>query len=210
MAVVVGTIRKRCSVAVIGGSAGGIDVVQKILSGLATDTPAVILICLHLHPRSGGELAEVLARHSALPVVEAEPYQALTPGRVYLAPPDYHMLVEQDHTISLDASEKIHFSRPSIDALFESAADVFGGGLIGVILTGASQDGARGLQRIQQRGGVTIVQDPATCFADYMPRAACLRATPDFILPPAEIAAKLMDLFVLPSVSDYTEIVPRI
>lgn len=210
MAVMNKTKRRRCTVAVIGGSAGGLDVTQEILSGLAPDTPAAIVVCLHLHPRSQGELAEILSRRSVLPVVEVEPYQPLQSGRVHLAPPNYHVLVEQDGSLSLDASAKIHFSRPSIDALFETAADAFGRVLAGVILTGASRDGARGLQRIHERGGVTIVQDPKTSFAGFMPSAACALTAPDYILQSAEIAGKLMELFDLPAVLDYTEIAPRI
>ncbi|HEX2556963.1 MAG TPA: chemotaxis protein CheB, partial [Nitrososphaera sp.] len=125
---------------------------------------------------------------------DADEKEAIRPGFVYFAPPNYHLLVESDHTFSLSIDPKVHFTRPSVDVLFESAADAYGARLIGIILSGANQDGAAGLRYIKQRGGLTIVQDPADAEVSYMPRSAIEVAHPDHVLTASGICKFLSEL----------------
>ena len=160
---------------VVGGSLGGFSAVQSILSLLPPQFQTPMAVVLHRNREPGSLLQEGLQRRCALPVVEVEDKEPIAPGRIYLGPPDYHLLVERTH-FALSADEPVNYARPSIDVLFESAADAFGAAVIGVVLTGASHDGARGAARIQNRGGVVIVQDPARAERPEMP-AAALAAT---------------------------------
>jgi two-component system chemotaxis response regulator CheB len=138
--------------------------------------------------------AELLRARCAIRVREAEDKEPIEPGVVYFAPPDYHLLVEQDKRLSLSDDEPVLFSRPSIDVLFESAADAYGGGLIGVVLTGANSDGANGLKAVVEAGGVAVVQSPGSAYAVAMPEAA-IAACPDArVLPVNEIAAYLREV----------------
>jgi two-component system chemotaxis response regulator CheB len=162
---------------VIGASAGGMHALEAILSVLPASFALPIAIVLHRGAQSDGYLIKALNSVSAITVKEAEGKEPMRPGLAYIAPADYHLLIEPDRTFSLSVDEKVHFSRPSIDILFTSAAETFGNKLIGVVLTGANADGADGLGMIKQRGGLAIVQDPETAEASSMPRAA-LRATP--------------------------------
>jgi two-component system chemotaxis response regulator CheB len=127
-------------------------------------------------------------------VCEAEDKEPIEPGVVYFAPPDYHLLVEQDKRLSLSGDEQVLFSRPSIDVLFESAADAYGGGLIGVVLTGANSDGANGLKAVVEAGGVAVVQSPGSAFAVAMPEAAVATCPDARVLPVNEIAAYLREV----------------
>jgi two-component system chemotaxis response regulator CheB len=177
---------------VLGASWGGLATVARLLEALPPSLPCAMALVQHLGP-GASELARLLARHTTWPVREADDKERITPGRLYVAPPDYHLLV-QVNGFALSTDAPLRHSRPSIDVLFESAADAFGARLAGVLLTGANDDGARGLARIQARGGVTIVQDPATATRPDMPRAALATITPDLVAPLEGIAAHLVEL----------------
>ncbi len=179
---------------VIGASAGALEVLSNLLPALPSDYRLPILIVVHLPPDSTGLLAELLRARCAIRVREAEDKEPIEPGVAYFAPPDYHLLVEQDKRLSLSGDEPVLFSRPSIDVLFESAADAYGGGLIGVVLTGANSDGANGLKAVVEAGGVAVVQSPGSAYAVAMPEAA-IAACPDArVLPVNEIAAYLREV----------------
>jgi two-component system, chemotaxis family, protein-glutamate methylesterase/glutaminase len=147
-----------------------------------------------VHPSKPSHLAQVLGLHSALVVKEAEDKEPLMPCTVYLAPPNYHLLLEEQGHFSLSADDPVLYSRPAIDVLFDSAADAFGPALVGLLLTGASEDGARGLARIQRAGGLTLVQSPKTAAVPVMPEAALRLFSPDHVLPLDEIGPFLTRL----------------
>ena len=147
-----------------------------------------VFIVLHLPRHRPSALLEILTPKCAMRVVEAEDKISIDAGTIYLAPPDYHVLIDQGPSLALSADEAVNYSRPSIDVLFESAADFYGSRLAGIILTGANADGARGLAAIEEVGGVTIVQDPETAYASAMPAAAVKRVVPDHLLPLGAIA----------------------
>jgi two-component system, chemotaxis family, protein-glutamate methylesterase/glutaminase len=142
-------------------------------------------------------LEELLQLHSEYPVREAGDKDAIQPGHVYIAPPDYHLLVDRGR-FALSLEERVQYARPSIDVLFESAADAYGERVIGIVLTGANADGSRGLARIKERGGVAIVQRPDTALRRVMPDAALAATAADAVLPPEEIGAFLHGLCVTP------------
>ncbi|MEO5333675.1 MAG: chemotaxis protein CheB, partial [Magnetococcus sp. YQC-5] len=158
---------------VMGTSAGGLKALSKIFSHLPKHYSLPILVVQHMAAHTKGcSISTLLADYSHLPILEADDKTPIQPGCIYFAPPGYHLLVESDHTLALSIDPKVNHSRPSIDVLFETAADVYQQGLIGVLLTGASQDGTQGLKKILQRGGMTLVQDPQTAEAPLMPRFA--------------------------------------
>ncbi|MEI6420815.1 MAG: chemotaxis protein CheB [Lentisphaerota bacterium] len=176
----------------IGASAGGFTALKTILSKLKGDLSATVLIVQHTSPNSGDYMSKHLDSMSKLKVKEAEEKEKLKPGTAYIAPPNYHLLVEYDETLSLSVDERVNFSRPSIDVLFESASDVFGNALIGIVLTGASGDGSAGLKRIKDAGGLTVVQDPRTAEVSTMPEAAIAAVgKPDHVLSLEDIAKLL-------------------
>jgi len=169
-------------------------VLVELLPGFPADFPLPIVIAVHLHPRQDNAHIERLAGQCALAVKEADEKEPIQSGAVYLAPPNYHLLIENDRTFSLSIDERVNYARPSIDVLFETAAQVYGPQTIGVVLTGANNDGARGLRLIKERGGLTIVQDPRTAESTYMPRAT-LEATPvDHVLSVPEIGKLLLKI----------------
>ncbi len=157
---------------VIGASAGAIQALSLILPELPADFPVPVMIVVHIPADRDNILAPLFAPRCRMPVREAEDKEPALPGIIYFAPPDYHLLVETDGSLSLSADEPVLYSRPSIDVLFESAADAFGEALVGIILTGASTDGANGLRAICDAGGVALVEEPETAYADAMPAAA--------------------------------------
>lgn len=157
---------------IIGGSAGSIDAIIKIIPRLPKDFVIPIVIVLHRKAIKGNPISAILQHRSTLHIKEAEEKEKITQGTVYFAPPDYHLLIEKDNTFSLDVSEKVHFSRPSIDVTFESAAGKHKHKLIGIILTGANEDGANGIAEIAQNGGLTIAQEPSSAEVKRMPQAA--------------------------------------
>jgi two-component system chemotaxis response regulator CheB len=178
----------------IGASWGGLHAIETVLSGLSDDFPIPIAIAQHRAVDSGsGALSHVLSVRSGLEVCEASDKDPIEQGRVYIAPPDYHLLVEPEG-FALSVEGMVQHSRPSIDVLFDSAADTHGPGLIGVILTGANSDGAYGLARVKRRGGVTIVQDPETAEKRDMPEAAIATGAADEVLPLERIAPRLLEL----------------
>lgn len=157
---------------VIGASAGALEALSAILPALPEGYACPIIVVVHMPPQRDSLLVDLLQRKCALKIVEAQDKQALEPGTVYIAPPDYHLLVEQQGSLSLSNEEPVRYSRPSIDVLFETAADAYGDALTGIVLTGANDDGARGLQAICAAGGTALVQDADTAYVDTMPRAA--------------------------------------
>lgn len=178
----------------IGVSAGGLATLPVIINNLPADFPMAVIVVQHAADDSGSFLAEYLNRSSAIAVQEAAEKEPIRPAVVYIAPPGYHLLVEEDATFSLSVDERVNYSRPSIDVLFESAAETFADRLIGLILTGASNDGSKGLEIIKSHGGLAIVQDPATAEADFMPRSAIQTVDVDHILPLDKIAPFLIGL----------------
>lgn len=157
---------------VIGASAGGVQALSRVLPALPADLPVPVLVVVHVPPRRDNALVDLFAGKCRIPVKEAEDKEPLVPGTIYFAPPDYHLLVEAGGTLALSSDEPVNHSRPAIDVLFESAADAFGAGLAGIVLTGANSDGAEGLRAICAAGGQGIVQDPLSAEVATMPRAA--------------------------------------
>lgn len=178
---------------VIGGSAGGLAALEVIFSALPKDFALPILVVQHLHPSDDGSFARHMAILTKLPVVEPCDKQRIERGHVYVAPANYHMLVEQDGTISLSVDERVNWSRPSIDVLFESAARVWQESVIAVILSGANADGAEGLLAIKTAGGLTIAQDPASAEIPVMPQAAIDAGAVDEVLSAKEIGRRLAE-----------------
>jgi two-component system, chemotaxis family, protein-glutamate methylesterase/glutaminase len=177
-------------VVVIGTSWGGLHALHQVLDALPADLPAAVCVVQHRSPDDEeGALAGLLARRCALPVRDADDKEELRDGEVLIAPPDYHLLVEPG-AVALSVDEPVRFSRPSIDVLFNSAADAYRERAIGVVLTGANADGSQGLARIRARGGHAIVQDPATAERAEMPLAA-LAATDAIVVPLDELGARL-------------------
>lgn len=181
---------------VIGGSAGAVGALLQLLPVLPRSYALPVLVVIHLPPDDKGALVGLLNSHCQMTVKEAEDKEPLRPGVVFLAPANYHLLVEPDFQLSLSQDDPVFFSRPSIDVLFESAADAYGSALTGVILTGASPDGAHGLQTVHRAGGRTFVQDPATAEASTMPRAA-LDACPEARALPLRQLAQVLRTQVL-------------
>jgi len=179
-------------IVMVGVSAGGLDAVCTLLRGLPADFAMAVVVIQHRSKESEA-LCEVLQDCTPLGIQEVVDKTPVEPGNVYLAPPDYHLLVEEGNfSLSLDAPEL--YSRPSIDVAFESAAETYGPRVVGVVLTGANHDGARGLRRIVDRGGHAVVQDPATAEVAVMPAAARRRVPEAVVLPLGEIAAHLSTL----------------
>lgn len=176
---------------VIGGSAGVLDVLRTLFKALPSSLSIPVVIVVHLPPRASTALHETMQSLSSLPLRLVDDKEPLRGGRIYFAPAGYHLLIESDRTCALSLDEPVHYSRPSIDVLFQSASEVYGSALAGVLLTGASADGAQGLRSIHLAGGLTIVQDPNHSEASIMPRAAIDAFNPDHVLPAEQIAALL-------------------
>jgi two-component system chemotaxis response regulator CheB len=172
-------IRERTSLLVIGGSAGSFPMLSAILSALSGLCFVPVIVVIH---HKDGSLTEMLHSKTSLYVKEAEEKEEIRSDTVYLAPPDYHLLIEKTHTFSLDASEKLHFSRPSIDATFESAAEAYGKQMVSILLSGANSDGVNGLRAVRQSGGLVIIQDPASAEMPFMPQEGIRQVGADIIL----------------------------
>ncbi|MHC8286593.1 chemotaxis protein CheB [Pseudomonas sp. XS1P51] len=179
---------------VIGASAGGVEALLNILGPLREGFVLPIIVVLHLPDAHRSQLAEVFARRVSLPVLEAHDKTLIEAGTLYFAGPGYHLSVERDRTFSLSLEDRVHYSRPAIDYLFESAADAYGPTLAAVLLTGANRDGASGRAHVKQRGGLTIVQDPGEAQVATMPLAALDEHQPDHILPIRGIGRLLVEL----------------
>jgi two-component system, chemotaxis family, protein-glutamate methylesterase/glutaminase len=171
-------------VVAIGGSSGSLEALETLLSHLPESSTLAVIIAIHQHPRARGGLSEILGRWSKLPAVMITDKDPIEHGRVHVSPANYHVLVEADLSFALSSDAHVNFARPSIDVLFESAAHVLRERVIGVLLSGASADGARGLAAIRARGGKTACQDPATAREPTMPRSGCAATTVDWIAAP--------------------------
>lgn len=174
--------RGRVEVVAIGASAGGVAALQRLLAALPADFAAPVLVVQHLPADRPSRLHEVLGAHCALAVAEAEDKAPLAPGHVKIAPPGYHLLLDDRGTLALSTDAPVLYSRPAIDALFESVAQVFGPAALAIVLTGASEDGAAGLAAVRAAGGLGWVQDPAEAASPTMPAAALERAGADAVL----------------------------
>ena len=178
----------------IGASAGGVEAVGRLLQALPATTAVAIAVVLHVPADRPSQLAELFGERCARPVKEAEDKETIVGGTVYIAPPNYHLLVESDGSFSLSLEDAVLYSRPSIDLLLESAAYAYGEHLLGIVLTGASSDGAQGLAKVRDCGGRAWVQDPATARARMMPQAALELAQPHRVLDLKTLEADLADL----------------
>jgi len=174
---------------VLGVSSGGMNALKFIFAALPAGFTIPIIIVQHLSPRSDNEWIELLNENSNLTIKEADEKEKIESGNVYIAPSNYHLLIEKDRTFSLTIDERVNYARPSIDVLFETAAEAYKNKLIGIVLTGSSNDGAKGIKRIKECGGLAIIQDPETAESSYMPAsaiAACLSGRqaiePDHVL----------------------------
>jgi two-component system chemotaxis response regulator CheB len=179
---------------VIGCSLGGMHAIQTVLSHLPQDFCVPIVVAQHRHRNSNEGLPAYFRRHTHFDVADADDKQWIEPSHVYLAPADYHLLIERNGDrgeLHLSCEDAVRHSRPSIDVLFESAADAYGRDLIGVVLTGSNEDGMRGAKRIKERGGVVVVQDPLTAEAPEMPSAVAAAVEVDQVLPLEGIASYL-------------------
>lgn len=176
---------------VIGASVGAIEALSVILPALPENYPLPVFIVVHVPADSRSLIADLFSGRCQIPVKEAEDKETIQNGTIYFAPADYHLLVESDFTLSLSSDEPVHYSRPSIDVLFESAADAYGDGLTGVILTGANSDGAGGLRAVCEAGGSALVQLPHTAIGTAMPMAALLACPLALSLSLEEIASHL-------------------
>ncbi len=182
------------SAIVIGTSAGGMVALITLLAPLPEGFSIPIIIVQHVHPTQDDFMIENLNSKCSLTVKEANGCELIHPNHVYLAPPNYHLLIERDKTFSLSVDEKVNYSRPSINVLFESAVDAYTSGLVGIILTGANEDGAMGLKLIKENRGLAIVQDPDTAEYPFMPRAAIDMVKVDHILPLEGITDLLIEM----------------
>jgi two-component system, chemotaxis family, protein-glutamate methylesterase/glutaminase len=178
---------------IVGASWGGLQALRWVLEGLPADFPTPIVVAQHRSTDSSDVMVRMVQSHSALAISEASDKDVLEAGHVYIAPPDYHLLVEPG-SLALSTDEFVHHSRPSIDVAFESAATAYADRLVGVILTGANEDGSAGLKRIREAGGVTVVQDPATAARPEMPSAAMAAVTGARVLPLRKIAPFLVQI----------------
>ena len=178
---------------VVGASAGGLQALSVLCAGMPAGFALPLVVVQHAHPSQDGYMAEHLDACCALEVREAMDKEKILGGRVYVAPPGYHLLVEKDETFSLSLDKKVNYSRPSIDVLFESAARAWSDRLIGVILTGASNDGAQGIRMIRELGGLTVAQDPLTAERPEMPQAAIDTGAVDRVLKLEDMAPLLLD-----------------
>ena len=177
---------------VIGVSSGGMSAMKVLFAGLPSTFATPIIIVQHINARSDSQWIELLNQKSPLPIKEADEKEKIERGIIYIAPPNYHLLVEKDKTFSLTIDERVNFARPAIDVLFETAAEAYTNKLVGVILTGANNDGTNGRKVIKKYGGVTIAQDPETAESSYMPASAIAAVEMDYILSLEKITELLV------------------
>ena len=167
---------------VIGGSAGSLEVILKTLQHLNKDLPFAIIIVLHRKPSNDSTLTDLLSSKTKAIVIEANEKEPINPGYIYIAPADYHLLIENDRTLSLDYSEKINFSRPCIDITFQTAAEVYKSSLACLLLSGGNADGVEGLELVKTMNGLTAVQNPKTAEVSFMPQKALDIINVDYIV----------------------------
>jgi two-component system chemotaxis response regulator CheB len=180
-----------CEAFVIGASAGAVDALNLLLPVLPKEARAPVVVVVHLPPNRPSLLPELFAPRCQMRVCEPEDKQPVAAGTIWFAPSNYHLLIERARTFSMSVDEPVRFSRPSIDVLFESAAEAFGTALCGLVLTGANDDGSRGARAIRKAGGIVVVQDPRTAEAKEMPSAAIALAKPQLVASLPEIAELL-------------------
>jgi two-component system, chemotaxis family, protein-glutamate methylesterase/glutaminase len=178
----------------IGASAGGVQALSELLPALSAQSRAAVFVVLHLPRDRPSLLVDVFSRKCDLPVREAEDKEPVTPGTIYFAPPNYHLLIDAGPALALSADDLVNHSRPSIDVLFDSAAQVYREHLLGIILSGANEDGAEGLAAVHEAGGLTVVQEPQTAQASAMVLSALERGPADLVLDVAGIAQLLKRL----------------
>ncbi|MFV5685036.1 chemotaxis protein CheB [Flavobacterium sp. GB2R13] len=179
---------------VIGVSSGGMNALKIIFSSLPVDFNTPIIIVQHLGAHSDSQWIKLLNKKSLLDLKEADEKEKIEKGKIYIAPPNYHLLIEKDKTFSFTIDERVSFARPSIDVLFESAAEAYKNKLIGIILTGSNHDGTGGIKRIKELGGLAIIQDPKTAESPYMPKSAIAAIESDYILSLENIVALLIKI----------------
>lgn len=179
---------------VIGVSSGGMNALKIVASALPANFSTPIIVVQHVSARSDSYWIELLNKKSLLHIKEADEKEKIENGTIYIAPPNYHLLIEKDKTFSLTIDERVSFARPSIDVLFESAAEAYKNKLIGIVLTGSNHDGTKGIKRIKECGGLTIIQDPKTAESAYMPQSAIDAIEPDYILPLKSIVQLLIKI----------------
>ncbi len=179
---------------VIGLSSGGMSAMKLMFSLLPKDFKTPIVIVQHINARSDSQWIKLLNKQSNLLIKEADEKEIIEAGTIYIAPPNYHLLIEKDKTFSLTIDEKVNYARPSIDVLFESAAEAYTNKLIGIVLTGSNHDGTNGIKKIKESGGLAIIQDPNTAESPYMPKSAIAAIEPDYILPLENIIELLIKI----------------
>lgn len=184
-------LAQRVDAVVIGASAGGIEALSLLLPALPPDLRAPVFIVQHLPRDRASLLVEIFAPRCAVPLQEAQDKQPIEPGNVYFAPPDYHLLLDAGPRLALSVDAPVHYSRPAIDVLFQSAADLYGPRLLGLVLTGGNQDGAEGLAAVRAAGGLTAVQDPADAQMPLMPECALATGPADYVLTLRQLASLL-------------------
>lgn len=187
-------LKAPCKVLLIGGSAGSLQVLFSLFPAIKPDFTFAIVIILHRRNSADSALSELLSTKTLAPTLEAEDKDPVLPGTFYLAPADYHLLIEKNGTFSLDYSEKINFSRPSIDVTFECAAEIYGPSLVAMLLSGANEDGTKGLLAIRKSGGTTVVQNPETAQMPFMPQHAISNGAADYVLAVDEMAGFINNL----------------
>jgi two-component system chemotaxis response regulator CheB len=179
---------------VIGASAGALEALSIVLPALPANYEPAVLVVVHVPSNKQSVFVDLFRQKCPVEVREAEDKEPIEGGTIYFAPPGYHLLVERDKTLSLSADEPVLYSRPSIDVLFESAADAYGSALISIVLTGASQDGANGIKAVTNAGGIAIIQRPDEAFAPTMPEAASAACPSAHLMPLEEIATYLQGI----------------
>jgi two-component system chemotaxis response regulator CheB len=195
-------IKLNFDVVAIASSAGGLNALSEVFANLPADFPATILVVQHLAPKHKSMMSEILTRRTGLEVKQAEQGDTLQKGTIYLAPPNYHLLVKPDHTLDLTQSELVHFLRPSADLLFNSVAETYQNRAIAVVLTGTGSDGTIGVQAIKKMGGIVIAQNQESSEHFGMPNAAIRTGVVDYILPLAEIPKCLISLITEDNIND--------
>lgn len=178
----------KCELLIIGGSAGSLDVLLHIMPEIDSAISFPIILVLHRRNTTDNTLTDLLCAKTKMQVKEADEKDILNPGTVYIAPPDYHLLIEKNRTLSLDFSEKVHYSRPSIDVTMQSGADVFGEKTVCILLSGANADGVEGLSAVKGKGGIIVAQNPETAEVSYMPQQAISNLNIDKVLKIEEMA----------------------
>jgi two-component system chemotaxis response regulator CheB len=204
---------------VVGASAGGVEALIALVGGLPADLPAALFVVLHIPPYGESHLPAILTHHGPLPAAHSTHGEAIAPGRIYVAPPDHHLLIRNGH-VELTRGPHENASRPAVDPLFRSAARTYGPRVVGVVLSGALRDGSAGLMAIAARGGVTVVQDPEEALFDSMPRTALTYVQVDHVLPARQIPALLgrlarepaayREAIGTPTMSDMDEMMPQL